>query len=234
MRSGSVSKGLSALLDRASQRKANSGKFQFSLRTLLMGMCLFAVVLGLCIWRFRSAVYVTKPLASDEVCDHYFGFQSAEILYKLAPNDIDTKEVAVVKGHIWCNTCLDVDLYLVQSGVVSRGNSVSVGRSSSRISPGRLENVSVRVALGESKTSRGDLTVVGCSGLGAGAGGGAPILHNIQRRSAQTFRGRLTPGEHRIVYVEGDALPVVSPRMSIHDFARNNKGAYLVVVLELR
>lgn len=111
---------------------------------------------------------------------------------------------------------------------------MAVGRTPNQIGGFTWESMEIRLALGDKETSTGRVTSFGSAGQSRGGGRGCgEIAYSINVVATQVFPGRLSPGQQRIVYVEGDRPSLVTDEMTVAEFAGQNGGNYLVVAVEL-
>jgi hypothetical protein len=64
---------------RKSAAPTQRARFQFSLKQLLVGVALVALLLGLWVRWFRKVVNVSRARPDDTIAERYFGFEIAEV-----------------------------------------------------------------------------------------------------------------------------------------------------------
>jgi hypothetical protein len=205
--------------------KPERRRFQYSLKHLLIGTAVFALLLGIWTGYIRKAVDVRKADASDATYERYFGFEL---------EDMKARNILVATGTFTTSTWLSGTLFLVQGGSVSPVNGWTVGRSSNQIGASIWKSMKITLALGEKDTPNGRVTNLGAAGQSRGGGSGSGVPITVSVTSSLAVPGRILPGANHIVYVEGDRDPVVDQAMSVDEFARKNAGNYLVVTLQLQ
>ncbi len=204
--------------------KPGRRRFQYSLKHLLIGTAVVALVLGIWVGYIRKAVDVRKADASEQIYERYFGFEF---------EDMKARNILVATGTFTKSTWLSGTLYLVQGGSASQVNGWTVGRSPNRIGDGIWEGMKITLALGEKNTPNGRVTNLGAAGHSRGGGSNSELPNTVNVTSSLALPGRVLPGASHIVYVEGDGEPVIDQAMSVNEFARKNAGNYLVVTLQL-
>jgi hypothetical protein len=222
---------------RKSAASTRRSRLQFSLKQLLIGVAVVALVLGIWVRWFRKVVYVREARPDDTIAGKHFGFEIAHAYFGINREDLEVRNIAVATGNFRNGRWLTTSLYLVRSGVIDEANSMGLSKSQARLGLGSHllgERYQIRLALGEAETPQGRVTFLGASGQTTGAGtGGGKLTHSIAATHATTLPGQITPGRPYIVYVEGDREPVVNRETSLEEFAEENPGNYLVVVLQL-
>jgi hypothetical protein len=198
---------------------------QFSIKQLLVGVAVVAVILGIWCRYLRRIVDVRPADASDRVRERYFGIDSP---------DMKARNILVVTGCFTRSTWLSGRLYHVQAGRFTQLQGMTVGRSTNRLGEWIWQDMTITLALGDKVAPGGRLTCLGSVGQHRGGGSGGEVSHNVEPQVTVTLPGRISAGRDYIVYVEGDRTPVVDRNASLANFARENGGNYLVVTLQLQ
>jgi hypothetical protein len=169
-------------------------------------------------------VTVRASRGSDTLAERYFGFGA---------KDLDARNVVVVSGPFSLDTGLTASLFFVQAGSIHQGNAFTVGRSRNRLGTPWLN---FKLALGEAATSAGPRVYLGCSRQPTGA----PCWNSDQSpipranvRAARPLPGKLKTGKQHIVFVEGDSEFTVDREMALEEFAKKNKGNYVVIAVQI-
>jgi hypothetical protein len=210
------------------------GRWQFTLKQLLIAVAVVALILGLYYW--VMAVDVHEVPAGAPVAQRYFGFISPQdYCGTLTEKDVRARNIARVCGRFFGNgSNLLATLYLVDGGKVTEINSLSVGQSSSRLGVPFGEYLRITFALGDFDAPEGRVTSLGSIGHTAGAGSGGPHPHKVTSSAHILVTGRVGRGEARVVYAEGDRPPIVTFGMRVEDFAERNRGSFLAVTMRLK
>lgn len=195
-------------------------RFRFTLRQVLIAVFIIAACLGIWVGLVRKAVVVRPAVLSDRLYEEYFGI-----------NDENTtpRNVVVVEGVFSKNTWISASLYLVEAGKVRPMNAVTVGRTSNSLGDLPWQSMKITLALGDAETPDGHATWLGAAGFTRGGGNGGLSTHNVTASFTKATSGTMTAGREYVLYVEGDAQPVVSFNRSVEDFAQTNGGNFLVV-----
>jgi hypothetical protein len=211
--------------------RCGRGRWQFSLRQLLLGVTVVALLLSLYEWTMTVEVGPVSPDA--RVADRYFGFIEPEMYYSpLTEKDLRPRNIARVSGRFFPNgSNLLATLYRVDDGSAAEMNSLTVGASSTEIGNWFGHQLRMTFALGDLDTPDGRVTSLGSVGHTAGGSSAGLCAHKVKSVAHVLVPGRVGRGEANVVYAEGDQPPIVESGMSIDDFARANPGSYLVVTM---
>lgn len=124
-------------------------------------------------------------------------------------------------------------LYFVQEGGVRRVSSITVGVHSQDPFDVVASSFDIQYALCKCNNSATAPLVLGVGGQRRAAGDGTFLRESFSPTNAKVFSGAVPAGRSTIAYIEGDEA-IAQPSMSLPDFAaRNNKGVYLVLAVEL-
>ncbi len=190
------------------------------------GIAVTAIIVA--VWLLRPIVDVREPNYSDRVYDRYFGIDS----HQTSPDDITYKNIAIATGIFTLDTWISAALYHIKSGNIREINAFTVGRSPNQIGAPYWVDMSITLALGDRQSPEGRITQLGSAGHSRGGGRNGGMPNDVHPHSTKTFPGRFAPGTKSIVYAEGDGGFVVDHRMSVKEFAKKNRGNYLVVEFE--
>jgi len=200
-------------------------RFQFRIKHLLLCTAIVAILLGVWTRYLRKIVDVRSATASDRIYDRYFGFWAAHIT---------ARNILVVTGSFTKSTWLSGRLYYVKSGAATEINGFTVGRTPNSIGDWIWKDMKITLALGDADTPAGHVTYLGSAGQSRGGGSAGGIPHNVKPVICRAIPGKITPGREYVAYVEGEREPVLNPSATLDDFAKDNKGDYLVVTLQLQ
>jgi len=167
-------------------------------------------------------VTVSEP--DDRARYHYFGFPS---------DDVQSRNIAKISGTFSKSTWVSGVLYHVQSGASEEVNVFTVGRSPNRIGERTWIHMDLVFALGDYDREGSRVTSLGCSGHTRGGGSGSGFKNDVKNVVSRTFTGRVFGGGERIIYIEGGRDFEATSEMSIEEFAKRNKGNFLVVTMQL-
>lgn len=163
--------------------------------------------------------------AGDTISERYFGFYS---------EDFAARNVAIIRGPFSLDTRLTARLFVVESGTLHHGNWFSVGRSRNQIGSPQWGVLNITLALGEQSSPQGREVCLGCSGHIKGSGdASASLLPQGEVVLSTALPGKIVAGKEYIVYVEGDTTFSVDREMTVEEFAKTNKGNYLLVMVHL-
>ena len=193
-----------------------------------IGVAVALIALSFSGWFLRSVVDVRAATATDRIYERYFGIDSYE-----EDVAVTYRNIAVATGTFTLGTWMSASLYHVNGGNVQEINAFTVGRSPNRIGAPHWVDMKLTLALGDRDTPAGRVTQLGAAGHSRGGGRGGEMTHDVVASSTESLPARFTSGTKRIVYVEGDNGFNVGSTMTLAEFARRNKGNYLVVELEL-
>jgi hypothetical protein len=198
----------------------------------------FALVLAIaCVAFFIFAPSrVRLQAANGPVSLGNFGFDSAAYFLGVKEAELERREIAVVDGSLWEWTGVRLELIFIRSGV-AQGNECgeSFGTNNGRLDhPLFRYRMHAQVALGRAYTKQGCFAFLGQYGMpGGGKGPTQAPCHSA--RVKRSYDRNLVWWKKEIIYVEGDAEPVISPGMSLEEFCKKNgRGEFLVVIASLR
>jgi hypothetical protein len=199
--------------------------FRFTLKQLFLAIVVVAALLGIWAGWIRKVAIIRPATRDDPVRERYFGIDDEEA---------QVRNFAVVKGTFTKSTWLSSSLYAVQGDQVQEINGFTVGRSPNQIGAPPWQTMTITLALGSWDTRRGRIVQLGSVGhsRGSGASGEWPV--KFSSTFSDTFSGSITPGREYIVYAEGDTKIDMGREMTLAEFARKNRGNYLVVTAQLR
>jgi hypothetical protein len=206
----------------------------FFFRSPKFGAGTALLTLATATWLVQPVVSIRPATGTDPVFDRYFGINyhaDLGIDSTSAKDAVEFRTIAVAKGVFNPKSRLNVRLCNVKKGEIRELNLLSVCRSGSRDGP-FWEKSTYILAFGEQKFLGGRSTQIGIVGHSRGSGQHGDPRHNVSAKTVKSLPARLTPGEARIIYVEGDDGFAVDPSMSLPDFAILNQGNYLVVEVE--
>lgn len=104
-------------------------------------------------------------------------------------------------------------------------NAVTVGRTSNSVGDFPWQSMKITLALGDAETPDGHATWLGAAGHTRGSGSGWISTHNVATVDySKTTPGIMAVGKEAVLYVEGDADPIVSFSETVKDFAQQNGG----------
>lgn len=212
---------------------ARRGRWQFTLKQLLLGVSAVALLLGLYYWTMTVDVDEVPP--GTPIAEHYFGFIAPQSYFpSLTEENIRTRNIARVSGRFFGNGAhLSADLYLVEAGKITEISGLSVGASPNRLGPGFGEYLRITFALGDIDTPVGRCSFLGSIGQTRGGGSSSLCPHKVTAAAHALSPGRVSHGQPRVIYAEGETQPIITQGMSIESFAATNSGRYLAVTLRL-
>jgi hypothetical protein len=149
--------------------------------------------------------------------------------------EVTPREIFMATGRFFGNgRHLRVMLYLVEHGTATEIYDLGVGQTSMNGVIGFFgQRLNIRIALGEVDTPQGHMTLLGEFGGRAGGGSGRPLIGHVTPVANQLLTGRIYTAKPRLVYVEGDQIPVAAWGTTLEEFVAQNPGRYLVVTAAL-
>ncbi len=143
------------------------------------------------------------------------------------------RTIATVTACFTRSTWITTEVREVDNGVIKEIANQVTGRSGSRIGDGYLTTYSVRFGLADAEMEEGHTTLITMAGATRSSGGHGGIHQKFEASHHKTFTGRISPGEKRLLYVEGNRTFSATPTTTPDEFAKKNpKGNFLVVSIE--
>lgn len=209
-------------------QRARSVRVLVSIGGFFITLCVLYLSWGGILLPFQS-VRILESLPDDTRPDprRYFGFFEDQI-------ELKARKIAEVTGSFSLDTKLSASLYVIRSGRLEEIEEIAVGRSSNQIGAPSCESLRIRLALGQARTDGGWIIRLGSYGQ-SHAGGGVDTLTTepITATNFRLFPGKLSNGKKYLIYVEGDRPFGADRSMTVEEFAKTNRGNYLVVTGQL-
>lgn len=173
-------------------------------------------------WLVQFSLDIRAATTSDPVRERYFGIDTESPQTQI-------RNLAVATGTFTLDDRLSAALYHVKAAEIVLVNRFSVGRSPNQIGAPYWMPLRIFLALGDQTVPAGRITNLGSAGHSRGGGVSGPYTNDVRPLFTRLEPGKLTPGEKRILYVEGDREITLASGMTLDEFARQNRGNYLVV-----
>jgi hypothetical protein len=179
----------------------------------------FALLLGL--YRWATTVDVREVPVHTPMAPLYHCFLTRVTPdSEVAEEDYRPRNIAQASGWFFANgSQLAATLYLVENGKVIGEDLLSVGQSPDVAGIGLGGYLKIIFALGDVDTPQGRFTSIGSFGATITGATGRPLPHDVEFSVHILVPGAVGRGEGRVVYAEGEQAPVVTPEMTIEEFA---------------
>ena len=143
---------------------------------------------------------------------------------------VSVRTIAVADGPLERGRRVRAALFLVRDQEATEVADGSTGFGTRDRYP-RWNPRRVTVALVDSVSPRGRTTRLAVRGGPQGGGGDSLTPHRVEAKFRQTFAGRLEAGRTYLLHVEGDRRFHADRAMTVEEFARTNRGMFLVVTI---
>jgi hypothetical protein len=201
------------------------------LRWLVVLLAIGFPIISLFIWyHWLTAIYVDAVPPGEPLRQSPYHFFPG-----LTKKDVVVRNVVQATGRfLGTGPYLRATLYVVENGKVTKGSQVSAGESSARIGTFFGEHLSIVLAMGDVKTPIRLFTDIGCVGETRSGGASIPVPHHVKSQFHKGLPGWVPRFRERLVYVEGEQPINATASMTVEDFAKANRGNYLVVTMQLK